>query len=140
MYSFPSLLPSRDCPTWGSILSASNRHCCCWQEVLANRNLVWLYLGRFCQQLTSADMDAWSHHQTELGDPGQEELRGLQPHRKNNVGWPDCPVLPRTRPLCTGMDPWLQIHMYQRLALPDINGRGSPWSCGGLRSQSRGML
>ena len=39
---------------------------------------------------------------------------GSQPHWKNNIGWPDHPVLPETRPPtkeCTGRDPWLQIHM-----------------------------
>jgi hypothetical protein len=42
---------------------------------------------------------------------------GLQPHRKNNIGWPDHPVLPKTRPPTKeeamevqGGDPWLQIH------------------------------
>ena len=52
-------------------------------------------------------------------------------------------VLPGTRPStteCTGRDPWFQIHMYQRMALSDINGRGGPWSHGGLMPQHRGML
>ena len=30
------------------------------QEVLADRNLVWRFLGKSAQQLTSADVDAWS--------------------------------------------------------------------------------
>jgi hypothetical protein len=40
--------------------------------------------------------------QTELRDPmrelaeGLEELKGLQPHRKNIISWPDHPVLPGT--------------------------------------------
>jgi hypothetical protein len=34
-------------------------HCCCGQEVLADIDLVWLLLGRFGQQLTNADADAW---------------------------------------------------------------------------------
>ena len=36
------------------------QHCCGCQEVLADRNLVWLFLGRFEQQLTNADVNAWS--------------------------------------------------------------------------------
>lgn len=35
-------------------------HCCCGQEALADRNLVWLSLGRSGQQLTNADVNAWS--------------------------------------------------------------------------------
>ena len=36
------------------ILSADNepQNCCCCQEVLVDRNLVCLFLGKFCQQLT----------------------------------------------------------------------------------------
>jgi hypothetical protein len=53
---------SGDHPTWESILSADTKpqHCCCCQEVLVNRNLIWLLLRTFCQQLTNADVDAWS--------------------------------------------------------------------------------
>jgi hypothetical protein len=39
---------------------------------------------------------------------GLEELRGLQPHKKNNIIWADDLVFPRTRPStneCTGRDP-----------------------------------
>jgi hypothetical protein len=53
--------------------------------------------------------------------------RGLKPHRKKNIVWLHYPLLPETRPLakeCTGRYPWLQIHMWQRIALSDINGRG----------------
>jgi hypothetical protein len=66
---------------------------------------------------------------------------GLKPYRKNNC-WPDCPVFPETRPPtkeCTGRGPWLQITMKQRMALPDNNRRGGPWSCGGLMPQCTGM-
>jgi hypothetical protein len=49
--------PSGDCPTWGSILSADT-NCCCCQEALDDRNLVWLLLGRFSQQLTNTNVDA----------------------------------------------------------------------------------
>ena len=54
--------PSVDCPTLGSFLSADTNplNCCCCQEVLADRNLVWLFLGECFQQLTNADVDAWS--------------------------------------------------------------------------------
>jgi hypothetical protein len=74
-------------------------------------------LGRLYQQLTNADVDAI--HQTDLRNTGvgQKDWRGgerLQPYRKNNIDWPNYPVLPRTRPStneCTGRDPWLQIHI-----------------------------
>jgi hypothetical protein len=54
--------PSVDCPTLGSFLSADTNplHCCWCQEALADRNLVWLFLRRFCQYLTNADVDAHS--------------------------------------------------------------------------------
>jgi hypothetical protein len=46
---------------WEFILSVDTkpRHCCCSQEMLADRNLVWLFPGRFCQHLTNANADAW---------------------------------------------------------------------------------
>jgi hypothetical protein len=37
-------------------------------------------------------------------------------------------------------DPWLQLHIYQRMALSDMSGRGGPWSGGGAMPQRRGML
>jgi hypothetical protein len=51
--------PSRDCPTWGSILSTYTKpqHCCYCQEALADRNLLWLFRGRFCQHLTNTDVN-----------------------------------------------------------------------------------
>jgi hypothetical protein len=47
--------PTRDCPTWKSIMSADTK-----PNIVAvvKRNLVWQFLGRFSQQLPSADMDA----------------------------------------------------------------------------------
>ena len=54
--------PPVDCPRRESIMFSGNKtkHCCCCQEVFAIRNLVWLFLGRFYQQLTNADVDAWT--------------------------------------------------------------------------------
>ena len=60
--------PSRDCPTWASE-DTKPGHCCCYQEVLADRNLVWLFLGRFGQQLTNADVDAYSQPSDWAGNP-----------------------------------------------------------------------
>jgi hypothetical protein len=51
-------------------------------------------------------MQMWiieANDQSKLTDPmgelvgGLEDLRGLQPHRKNNIRWPDHPMLPETR-------------------------------------------
>ena len=70
---------------------------------------------------------------------GLEEQRVLQPHRKNNVGWLDHPVLLGTRPPtkeCTGTPDTYVAEM----ALSDINGRGDPWSCVVLMPQNRGIL
>jgi hypothetical protein len=56
-------VPYGDRSTWGSILSEDTkpRHYCCCQEVLTDRNLVWLLPVRFCQDLTNTDVDARSH-------------------------------------------------------------------------------
>jgi hypothetical protein len=36
-------------------------NCCHGQKALADRNLVWWFLGKFSQQLANADVDdAWS--------------------------------------------------------------------------------
>jgi hypothetical protein len=52
----------RELPTWRSILSADTKpqYCCCCQETLGDRNLVWLFLGKFSQQLSNADVGTWS--------------------------------------------------------------------------------
>ena len=87
------------------------------------------------------------NHQTELREHGGEAARrtggGLQPHWKNNTDWLDYPVPPESRPPTkewTWRNPWLQIHMLQRMALSDSNGRGGPWSLRGLMPQCRRML
>jgi hypothetical protein len=59
-----------------------------------------------------------------------KESRGLQPHgRSNSVNRPDPPELLGTVPSTkeyTGSNPWLQINMWQRMALLNISGRSSP--------------
>jgi len=40
----------------------------------------------------------------------------------------------------TWSDPWLQLHMWQRMALSGINGRGRSESCEGLMPQHRGII
>jgi hypothetical protein len=52
------------------------------------------------------------------------------------------PELPGTKPPnkeCTWRDPWIQLHMLQRMALSDINDRKGSWSCEGSMPQCRGM-
>jgi hypothetical protein len=67
----------------------------------------------------------------------------LQPHGgSNSVNWPDSLRLPETGPPTeeyTWRDPWLQPHMWQRMALLDISGRSDPWAWGCLMPQWRGM-
>jgi hypothetical protein len=55
--------PSRDCLSWRSIpyTVTKPRHYCGCQEVLADRNLIWLSPERFCQSLTNSEVDALSH-------------------------------------------------------------------------------
>jgi hypothetical protein len=53
---------------------------------------------------------------------------------------PVSPELPGTKLSTkeyTWRDPWLQMHMKQRLALSVINGTRDPWSCEGSRPQCR---
>jgi hypothetical protein len=85
-------------------------------EVLADKNMVWLLLGRSGKQMTNADVDAIRLRSAAWQGSWQKDWRspgGLQPHRKN-ISWPDHPVLPGTRPPseeCTARDPRLQIYM-----------------------------
>jgi hypothetical protein len=76
-------------------------------------------------------MQMWmlgANHQTELGD-----LDGVAGGRTGRAEG-DCnpkgrTMLPETRPPakeCTGKDSRLQMHMEQRMALSDSNGRGGP--------------
>ena len=48
-------------------------------------------------------------------DKGLKELKGLQPHRRdNNINQPDPPELPGAKPPTkeyTWRDPWLQPHI-----------------------------
>jgi hypothetical protein len=56
---------------------------------------------------------------------------------------PPPPEIPASRPPTkeyTWRDPWLQLHLSQRMALSDINGRIGPWCCEGSMPQRRGML
>jgi hypothetical protein len=54
--------PSRDCPTWGSIPYADTkpRHYCGFQEVLADRILIYLCPEKLFQSLANTEVDAYS--------------------------------------------------------------------------------
>jgi hypothetical protein len=57
-------------------------------------------------------------------NPGGGSLRKI-----SNINQPVTPELPETKSPSkeyTWRDPWLQLHMYQRMALLDINGRRGP--------------
>jgi hypothetical protein len=61
---------------------------------------------------------------------GLKELRGLQPHRKNkNSNQPELPGPERSTKEYICRDPWLQLHMEQRIELSGIKGRVGPWFC-----------
>jgi hypothetical protein len=63
-------------------------------------------------------------------EKGLKNLKGLPPHRKNNINQSDTPELSGNKPPTkeyTWRDPWLQPHMYQRMALLEINRRRGPW-------------
>jgi hypothetical protein len=67
----------------------------------------------------------------------------LQPHRRNNnISQPDSTDLLGNKPPTnkyTWRDPWLQLHMWQKIALSSTNGRRGPWPCEGSMPQCRGM-
>ena len=54
--------PSRYCPTWGSIpyIVTNLRHYFGYQQVLADRSLIYLSPERLCQSLTNTEADACS--------------------------------------------------------------------------------
>jgi hypothetical protein len=55
---------------------------------------------------------------------------------------PVSPELPGTKAPTkedTWRDLWLQLHMYQRMALSDISGRRAHWSCEGSMTQYMGV-
>jgi len=71
--------PYRDCPTWGTVQSTDTK-----PNTGAKRRLL---TGTWCgsswcgQQLTNADVDAWSQPSTELRDPVGEPAEGLEEQR-----------------------------------------------------------
>jgi hypothetical protein len=83
----------------------------------------------------------WTEHGVPNGGVRLKELNGFATHRKNN----SINQLPpqRTKPSTkeyTWRDPMHQMHMLQRMALLDINGRRDPWSWKGWIPQGRGIL
>jgi hypothetical protein len=84
------------------------QHCCRGQEALADRNPVWQFLWRSRQQLTKAEGMLGANIRQNSGNlmgSWQKDWRsggGLKPHWKNNIGWPDHPVLPESRPPTKG--------------------------------------
>ena len=63
-------------------------------------------------------------------EKGPKELKGFN-RRNNNMNQPVPPELPGTKPPTreyTWRDPWLQMHMQQKMELLDIKGRKGPWS------------
>ena len=64
--------PTREQPLLGihHVCRHQTQHCCCGQEALADRNLVWQFLGRSGQQLTNAKLMIGANHQFELREPG----------------------------------------------------------------------
>ena len=65
-------------------------------------------------------------------EKGVKELRCSHTYvGSNGVNWPDSLKLLGTGPLTkeyTWRDPWLQQHMWQRMALLDLSGRSHPWA------------
>jgi hypothetical protein len=63
------------------------QHCCCYQDVLADRSLV--SSERLCQhlrQMQTITVNHWTEPRDSNGRvrEGRKELKGMQPHQKNN--------------------------------------------------------
>jgi hypothetical protein len=76
---------------------------------------------------------------------GLKELKGFatpQEEQQYLPTNPSSPELPGTKPLTkeyTWRDPWLQMHMQQRMAFSCTNRSRGPWSCEGLVPQCTWM-
>jgi hypothetical protein len=98
-----------------------------------------LFSERLCQHLTKTDTDT-ANHGTKPGDSNGRDMG------RNEGAELECKPIERTtgtKPTTkenTWVGPCHQLHMYQRIALPDINGSRGPWSCGGLLSKCMGIL
>jgi hypothetical protein len=102
------------------------------QEVLSDRSLIWLSSERFCQSLKTQRQMLAANHWTEpevpdVGDEeGLKELRGFAaPWREQQCQPQDPPELWDTGPSTkehTWKDPWVWLHMCQRMALLESEG------------------
>ena len=78
-------------------------------------------------------------------EKGPKDLKGFAAPQEEQQYEPTStppPELPGTKPPTkeyTWRNPWLQLHMQQRMALSDINWRKGPWSSEGSMPQCRGM-
>jgi hypothetical protein len=115
--------------------------------VLPNRNLIWLSPERLCQSLTNTEADAlsqpldWVCPQCRSWRRGGRSGRGLQPHGvSSSINRQDPVELLGTQAKeYAWRDPWLCLHMWQRMALLGVSGRNSPWVWGCMIPQCRGM-
>jgi hypothetical protein len=134
--------PSRDCPIWESILYTNTkpRHYCRCQEVLLTE--AWYccvlrgFAGAWQTKRRMPPANHWIEYSVPNGGERTEEAEGVcNPIGRTTVSTNQKPPeLPGTKPPtkgCTWRDPWLQVHMQQRMALLDIPGRRGPWFCVG---------
>jgi hypothetical protein len=80
---------SRDCPTYWSIpyrVTKPKRYCR-WQQVLAERSLIKLYLKRLCQCLTNTDVDARSQPMDWGWAEWMAQCRGIRGQEAGVVWW-----------------------------------------------------
>jgi len=138
---------SRDCPTWdpSNLVTIAGAKKCLLTEV-RYECLLRGSARDFLIQMRMLAANRWTEH----GDPNggvRERTEGAE-GVCNPIGGTTTltnqtpPELPGTKPPTneyTWRDPWLQLHMYQRMALFSINRRKSSWSCEGLFPHWRGM-
>ena len=134
--------PSSDCPIWGSIpyiVTKPRLYCGC-QKVLTDR---YSYLLR--GSAGAWQIQRWMlsvNHCTELKVPNGGARETRRSWRRLHMNQSVLTELPGTNSKgkeYTWQEPWLQLYMYQRMALLDINGRRSPCSWKGSMYQWRGI-
>jgi hypothetical protein len=105
--------------------------------VLADRSLI--SPGKLCQSLTNTEPTIAQSTGTPMEE--LEKAEGVcSPIGRTTISTNQTPPeLPGTKPPTkeyAWSDPWLPLHMLQRI---DINERRGPWSCECLMFQCRGM-
>jgi hypothetical protein len=110
-------------------------------QTCCSEHLLRLICHGECVSLTVSQVEAYCAVSLTLPTTIVSSLSRGDVSQIKHVSLINQPVLPElsgTKPPTkeyTWSDPWLQLHMYQRMALSVINGRRGPWSSEGSMPQ-----